>query len=74
VHALKDLHQEYQRQGIHLALSNLNKRVMVTLARTGFLRKLGPEWHFVRAHDAVQVSGLLFCAYRTRVFAFHSGP
>ncbi|GAQ82256.1 protein with STAS (Sulphate Transporter and AntiSigma factor antagonist) domain [Klebsormidium nitens] len=55
VHTLKDLHQEYSQQGLHLALSNTNKRVMVTLARTGFLQRLGPEWHFVRAHDAVQV-------------------
>lgn len=55
IYALKDLHVEFEAQDIHLALSNTNKRVMVSLARAGMLELLGPEWHFVRAHDAVQV-------------------
>ncbi|GAQ79180.1 sulfate transporter [Klebsormidium nitens] len=55
IYALRDLHTEFGEQGVQLVLSNANKRVMVSLARGGLLELLGPERHFVRAHDAVQV-------------------
>lgn len=55
IYALKDLHAEFGEQGVQLVLSNANKRVMVSLARGNLLELLGPERHFVRAHDAVQV-------------------
>uniref|UniRef100_M4CB74 chitinase n=1 Tax=Brassica campestris TaxID=3711 RepID=M4CB74_BRACM len=38
-----------------LAVSNPNKEVLLTLARSGIVELIGKEWYFVRVHDAVQV-------------------
>lgn len=38
-----------------LAISNPNKEVLLTLARSGIVELIGKEWFFVRVHDAVQV-------------------
>lgn len=38
-----------------LAISNPNKEVLLTLARSGIVELIGKEWYFVRVHDAVQV-------------------
>ena len=38
-----------------LAISNPNKEVLLTLARSGIVELFGKEWCFVRVHDAVQV-------------------
>ncbi|KAK4480469.1 hypothetical protein RD792_013542 [Penstemon davidsonii] len=55
VQALKDLHQEYKSRNIQIAISNPNREVLLTLARSGVVDLIGKEWYFVRVHDAVQV-------------------
>ncbi|XP_010520166.1 PREDICTED: sulfate transporter 4.1, chloroplastic-like isoform X2 [Tarenaya hassleriana] len=55
VEALKDLYQEYKTRDIQLAISNPNKDVHLTLARSGMVELIGKEWYFVRVHDAVHV-------------------
>lgn len=55
VEALKELHQEYKTREIQLAISNPNKDVHFTIARSGMVELVGKEWFFVRVHDAVQV-------------------
>ncbi|KAJ4871859.1 putative sulfate transporter 4.2 [Raphanus sativus] len=56
VEALKDLYEEYKTRDIQqLAVSNPNKEVLLTLARSGIVELIGKEWYFVRVHDAVQV-------------------
>ncbi|EOA31998.1 hypothetical protein CARUB_v10015239mg [Capsella rubella] len=55
VETLKDLHKEYKTRAIQLAISNPNKEVLLTLARSGIVELIGKEWFFVRVHDAVQV-------------------
>ncbi|XP_010558766.1 PREDICTED: sulfate transporter 4.1, chloroplastic-like [Tarenaya hassleriana] len=55
VEALKDLYQEYKTRDIQLAISNPNKDVHLTLAKSGMVELIGKEWYFVRVHDAVQV-------------------
>ncbi|CAL2242659.1 unnamed protein product [Prunus armeniaca] len=55
VQALKDLHQEYKLRDIQIAISNLNREVLMTLSRAGVVDLIGKEWYFVRVHDAVQV-------------------
>ncbi|KAL3523767.1 hypothetical protein ACH5RR_016601 [Cinchona calisaya] len=55
VQALKDLHQEYKSRDIQIAISNLNRDVLLTLTRSGVVDLIGKEWYFVRVHDAVQV-------------------
>ncbi|XP_042489318.1 sulfate transporter 4.1, chloroplastic-like isoform X1 [Macadamia integrifolia] len=53
--ALKDLHQEYKSRDIQIAISNPNREVLLTFARSGVIELVGKEWFFVRLHDAVQV-------------------
>ncbi|XP_010492115.1 PREDICTED: sulfate transporter 4.1, chloroplastic [Camelina sativa] len=55
VEALKELYQEYKTRDIQLAISNPNKDVHLTIARSGMVELVGKEWYFVRVHDAVQV-------------------
>ncbi|KAL0855149.1 hypothetical protein Bca101_060301 [Brassica carinata] len=55
VEALKELYEEYKTRDIQLAVSNPNKEVLLTLARSGIVELIGKEWSFVRVHDAVQV-------------------
>ncbi|KAG2334170.1 hypothetical protein Bca52824_005350 [Brassica carinata] len=55
VEALKELYQEYKARDIQLAISNPNKDVHMTIARSGMVELVGKEWYFVRVHDAVQV-------------------
>lgn len=55
VEALKELYQEYKTRDIQLAISNPNKDVHMTIARSGMVELVGKEWYFVRVHDAVQV-------------------
>lgn len=55
VEALKELYQEYKTRDIQLAISNPNKDVHLTIARSGMVELVGKEWFFVRVHDAVQV-------------------
>ncbi|CAG7911331.1 unnamed protein product [Brassica rapa] len=55
VEALKELYQEYKAREIQLAISNPNKDVHMTIARSGMVELVGKEWYFVRVHDAVQV-------------------
>ncbi|XP_022890015.1 sulfate transporter 4.1, chloroplastic-like isoform X2 [Olea europaea var. sylvestris] len=55
IQALKDLHQEYKSRHIQIAISNPNREVLMTLARSGVIDLIGKEWYFVRVHDAVQV-------------------
>ncbi|KAI7748550.1 hypothetical protein M8C21_008480 [Ambrosia artemisiifolia] len=55
VQALKELYQEYTTRDIQIAISNPNKEVLLTLAKSGFIDQIGKEWCFVRVHDAVQV-------------------
>ncbi|XAR66317.1 hypothetical protein NMG60_11012504 [Bertholletia excelsa] len=55
VQALKDLHQEYKSRQIQIAISNPNREVLLTLARSDMINLIGKEWYFVRVHDAVQV-------------------
>ncbi|KAM7494958.1 hypothetical protein LguiB_029567 [Lonicera macranthoides] len=55
VQALKDLHQEYRSRDIQVAISNPNREVLLTLAKSGVIDLIGKEWYFVRVHDAVQV-------------------
>ncbi|ESQ48780.1 hypothetical protein EUTSA_v10020199mg [Eutrema salsugineum] len=55
VEALKELYEEYKTRDIQLAISNPNKEVLLTLARSGIVELIGKEWYFVRVHDAVQV-------------------
>ncbi|KAG9139519.1 hypothetical protein Leryth_022520 [Lithospermum erythrorhizon] len=53
--ALKELYQEYKSRDIQIAVSNPNREVLVTMARSGLVDLVGKEWYFVRVHDAVQV-------------------
>ncbi|XP_076921107.1 sulfate transporter 4.1, chloroplastic-like [Bidens hawaiensis] len=55
VQTLKELYQEYTSRDIQIAISNPNKEVLLTLAKSGFIDQIGKEWCFVRVHDAVQV-------------------
>ncbi|KAF6148854.1 hypothetical protein GIB67_014225 [Kingdonia uniflora] len=55
VQALKDLHQEYKSRDIQMAITNPNRDVLLTLAKSGIIELIGKEWYFVRVHDAVQV-------------------
>ncbi|GAA0165002.1 transporter [Lithospermum erythrorhizon] len=55
VQALKELYQEYKSRDIQMAVSNPNREVLLTLARSGVVDLIGKEWYFVRVHDAVQV-------------------
>ncbi|CAH2053897.1 unnamed protein product [Thlaspi arvense] len=55
VEALKELYEEYKTRDIQLAISNPNREVLRTLARSGIVELIGKEWYFVRVHDAVQV-------------------
>lgn len=55
IQAFKDLHQEYETRGIQIAISNLNREVLLTLTKSGVVDLIGKEWYFVRVHDAVQV-------------------
>ncbi|XP_020252598.1 sulfate transporter 4.1, chloroplastic-like isoform X2 [Asparagus officinalis] len=54
VQALKDLHQEYKSREIQIAISNPNKKVLLTLSRAGLIELIGKRWYFVSVHDAVK--------------------
>eukprot|EP00271_Cylindrocystis_brebissonii_P011561 TRINITY_DN29421_c0_g1_i1.p1 TRINITY_DN29421_c0_g1~~TRINITY_DN29421_c0_g1_i1.p1 ORF type:complete len:749 (+),score=108.01 TRINITY_DN29421_c0_g1_i1:318-2564(+) len=55
LHALKELHGEYQSRGVQLALCNPNLKVLRSLAKAGLPDLIGPNWYFVRVHDAILV-------------------
>ncbi|KMZ57943.1 Sulfate transporter [Zostera marina] len=55
VQALKELHLEYKSRGIQISISNPNKDVLLTFAKSGLIDMIGKDWYFVRIHDAVQV-------------------
>lgn len=40
---------------LQIAISNLNREVLLTLTKSGVVDLIGKEWYFVRVHDAVQV-------------------
>nr|XP_029120254.1 probable sulfate transporter 4.2 isoform X1 [Elaeis guineensis]XP_029120255.1 probable sulfate transporter 4.2 isoform X1 [Elaeis guineensis]XP_029120256.1 probable sulfate transporter 4.2 isoform X1 [Elaeis guineensis] len=54
VQALKDLHQEYKSREIQIAISNPNRKVLITLSRAGHIELIGKRWYFVSVHDAVK--------------------
>ncbi|KAG1365751.1 putative sulfate transporter 4.1, chloroplastic [Cocos nucifera] len=54
VQALKDLHQEYKSQEIQIAISNPNRKVLLTLSRSGLVELIGDNWYFVSVHEAVK--------------------
>ncbi|XP_008777963.4 sulfate transporter 4.1, chloroplastic-like [Phoenix dactylifera] len=54
VQALKDLHQEYKSQEIQIVISNPNRKVLLTLSRSGLVEMIGKNWYFVSVHEAVE--------------------